>query len=133
MIKRLALWASFVSGACGDNLVQPRTDATMSVDVPAVPTIGMQIDRIGRPLVNTALNGLLDPAANVAAKKDAFNQASTPAAWPATEVSAGRTILTEVAANLAVLDVVDKGLANVPAGGCGNNPLYERPPSAPHT
>ena len=55
--------------ACGDNTKLP-VDAThdSSPDAycsncPAVPTLGAQLDRMGRPAVNTALNHGFDPSA----------------------------------------------------------------------
>jgi len=90
--------------------------------VPPAPAIGAQIDRMGRPVINTALVALVNTsAAETTAMKDAYNHASNPATWRTTELIPGRTIEQEFMANLALLDVLDAGLAN---GGCGNQLLY---------
>jgi len=87
-------------GACGDNGGSGRDGAIDASDLPAAPALGTQIDRMGRPAINTALDGLLDPAAAATAKKDAYNQAADAASWPVTP------------------------------NGCGNDPLYAGPASA---
>jgi hypothetical protein len=73
---------------------------------PAPPTLGAQIDRMGRPAINTALNNVFnaDPATQGAAK-DKYNQDSDQANW-------GKTYIGETSKNLAILDSLD--------GVCGN-------------
>lgn len=71
---------------------------------PPPPTLGAQIERMGRPAVNTALNHTFD--ADQAAKdsaKDAWNEAAQ-SAWP--------TFVPEIAANLAILDSLDTVCGN---------------------
>ena len=122
--------------ACGDNKAKP--DAPLHHDAPnpdaspfpAAPAIGTQIDRMGRPAINTALNHAFD--VNAAAKgsaKDAYNQDAAAGTWPTTYV-------TEFAKNLALMDFLDSGLsctAGVCSGatgtnGCGNQALYNGNP-----
>jgi hypothetical protein len=76
---------------------------------PPVPTLGTQIDRMGRPAVNTALNNPFNPNATTqGAAKDAYNQAADPTTWKA-------SFIGEVAKNLAIFDGLD--------GVCGNQLL----------
>jgi hypothetical protein len=83
---------------------------------PPPPMIGAQIDRIGRPAINTALNHVFDPSASTAgAAKDAYNQDSDPTKW-------GSNYSAEFAKNLAILDSLDTV--------CGNQPGYSAPASA---
>lgn len=92
-------------------------------NVPPPPQLGAQIDRMGRPVINTALVALLTTsAADVTTMKDAYNQASNPATWKTTTLIGNTTIEAEFMKNLAILDVVDNGLAG--STGCGNQLLY---------
>ena len=74
---------------------------------PPPPAIGtMQIDRMGRPAINTALNHTFDTNATTKnTAKDAYNADSTIAGWKA-------AYTTQMSSNLAVLDSLD--------GVCGN-------------
>ena len=73
---------------------------------PAAPALGTQIDRFGRPAINTALNHTFDPDdAKAGAAKDAYNAAADPTKWAAL---AG----PEFANNLAVLDGLDTKCGN---------------------
>jgi hypothetical protein len=77
---------------------------------PAAPALGTQIDRMGRPAINTALNKVLTTDAAVKqAGKDAYNHDTTTSNW-ATQYGA------EFAGNLAVFDGLDND--------CGNQLLY---------
>jgi hypothetical protein len=70
------------------------------------PALGAQIDRMGRPAINTATNHAFD--ANTTTKdtaKDGWNQNSNPSTWVATYKS-------EVAANLGILDSLDNVCGN---------------------
>ncbi len=134
--------------ACGDNKKGPEaTDAPVdTVNIPAAPTLGMQIDRMGRPAVNTALNAVANDAVLATAKKDAYNHATTAASFATTELNpAGndvmppstvpgtganpKTVRGEFARNLALFDSLDQGSGlvgsnNGPGGGCSNQALY---------
>jgi hypothetical protein len=82
---------------------------------PTAPALGTQIDRMGRPAINTALNKVLEPDATAKqAGKDAYNHDPTASNW-ATQYGA------EFAGNLAVFDALDKGPTS---GGCGTQLLY---------
>ena len=78
----------------------------------APPTLGTEIDRMGRPAINTALNHTfdIDPTAKGNAK-DAYNQDQGVSGWQA-------AYTPQFAGNLAVLDSLDNSddLGN----GCGN-------------
>lgn len=99
--------------ACGDNKTRP--DAARRADsappdaycsnCPDAPALGTtQLDRMGRPAINTALNKAFTDTTPTstggAAAKDAYNAASDKTAWVATNVG-------EFAKNLAILDVLD--------------------------
>lgn len=101
----------------------PPMDVTHTAPPP--PVIGAQIDRMGRPAINTALNAVLAPvAADATAQKDAYNAASNPATWATTVLRETTTVQAEFQANLAVFDVLDQGMTNVPNAGCGNQLLF---------
>jgi len=134
MNKLLSILAIGALASCGDNLKVPTDSHTIDTSVtidtpmgfPAAPTLGTQIDRLGRPAVNTALDHAFDSMASRAhAAKDAYNQDGAVGMWAA-------TYRVEFAGNLAILDSLDKGLscvtgtctASATAGGCGNQVLY---------
>jgi len=71
---------------------------------PAMPELGAQIERIGRPAINTALNATFEGDAEAAgAAKDAYNQAA-PGAW------AG--FAAEFQEQLAIIDSLDTTCGN---------------------
>jgi hypothetical protein len=111
-IKLLAVAAIALIG-CGDNQKIP--DAAILPDAtPAAPTLGAQIDRMGRGAVNTALNNVFNPdSATAGPKKDAYNQAA-PAAWVMN--------VPEFMKNLAFIDVLDQSATA--GSGCGNQPMF---------
>jgi len=116
-IKLLILALSIA--ACGDNKGAPDArqhpdgppgDAQCS-NCPAAPTLGAQIDRMGRPAINTLLNHGFDGTAAGGPAKDAYNQDTDKATWV---TSYGGTFPTsEFVRNLGVLDAIDTGF-------CGN-------------
>src|SRR6266566_1303987 len=100
--------------ACGDNKAKP--DAPIHHDAPnpdapnapPAPVPGAQIDRMGRPAINTAANHIFDPdAAGKAAGKEAYNGDTSQGTWSTTYGG-------EFAKNLAIFDALDMGL------GCQN-------------
>lgn len=136
-IKLLAIF-SLAATSCGDNLTRegtvdaPRVDAPIDApNFPEAPALGAQIERMGRPAVNTALNSaFITPAGEITAKKDAYNEATDPAMWPATLLATGRIVRDEFATNLGIIDVLDQGaFANTmgAGNGCGNAILYNGP------
>lgn len=139
-LTKLSLAASLVASlaACGDNTKVPdagiHDGPTVDAGFPAAPTLGMQIDRMGRPAVNTALNSLLTTDAVLKkAKKDAYNQAATPAMWKTTVLNAAvpaDTVLAEFAGQIGLFDVLDQGVVGITGAGCGNAVQYMGPPSA---
>jgi len=97
---------------------------------PAAPTLGTQIERMGRPAINTALNHAFSSAGTKGAAKDAYNAASDPAMWATTPIPGApplgggtNTVRTEFARNLAIIDALDTT--------CGNQTLYEQAPASP--
>lgn len=99
--------------------------------IPPPPALGPQQDRMGRPLIGTALIGVFAPAQDQAAVRDVYNRASDPATWATTVISTNVTIETEMEKNLAVFDAFDIGLTNVANAGCGNALRYLTPPLPP--
>lgn len=97
---------------------------------PPAPALGTQLDRMGRPLISTALIGVFAPAQDQAAMRDTYSRASDPATWATTMISTGVTIAAEMEANLAVFDAFDIGDTNVASPGCGNAVRYV-PPALP--
>lgn len=113
-IKLLAVAALLV--ACGDNKSVPdagkRMDGpvadAMCSNCPAAPALGAQIDRMGRPAINTALNhGFEGASAAKEAAKTAYNTAN-----PA-DTTMLAPFVPEFMKNLAVIDALDTGI-------CGN-------------
>jgi hypothetical protein len=83
---------------------------------PAPPTLGAQIDRLGRPAINTALTGTFDPNPTTkGAKKDAYNQDNAQSGW-------NPKYIPEQAGNLAIFDSLDSTDAKT---GCGNQFLAQ--------
>jgi hypothetical protein len=128
--------AAIGPAGCGDNKGVP--DATIvrdtgTPDVPGLPlppALGAQIDRMGRPVIATALIAVLAAAGPAkTAQKDTYNQATDPATWPSIPVQTNVTIAREMAGNLAVFDALDKGLAT-PVAGCGSALKYVGPPDS---
>ncbi len=130
--------------ACGDNKEGP-VDAPKMIDaptvIPAAPTLGAVIDRMGKPAVNTALNAVVDSGAAKTAKKDAYNHAVLdPAMWGGTVLDAAgtdpaypitaaaqvlgprKTVAGEFKKYLGIFDTLDQnsGLPNTAAGGVAN-------------
>ena len=126
-----------VAASCGDNLKGP-TDAKTADSgsgsgsgFPAAPTLGAQIDRMGRPAVNTALNNTFNPNATAAGSaKDAYNADESVGTWQQTWAMAFMQ-------NLPVFDVLDRGLACVNGNcttdatqsGCGNQAFFNGNPT----
>lgn len=150
-IKTIILTSLFaVLAACGDNRELP--DARQHKDAspadapcsncPAAPTIGAtQLDRMGRPAINTALDHAFDASSTTANNaKDAYNADTDKPSWPLTYTSA-------FAASIGVFDSFDTGVCgngicetgetNVSCAadctttgtvnGCGNTLLYGTP------
>jgi hypothetical protein len=93
----------------------PQSDASdAEAGPPPPPTLGAQIDRFGRPAINTALNHSFDPNATTAGMaKDIYNADTDAGGWVA-------AYSPEFQANLAILDSLDTTDAG---NGCGNQPF----------
>jgi hypothetical protein len=82
---------------------------------PAIPTLGAQIDRMGRPAVATALISAFEAnAANKGTAKDNYNKDGTQTAWAGAYSG-------PVGGHLAIYDGLDVTAA--PGDGCGNQLL----------
>jgi hypothetical protein len=132
LLKKIITTSSLiVLAACGsemdnnaDNTTNPNSSSQVSPTPepnpeitpetkPERPTLGQQIDRMGRPAINTALNNTFngDKSAKDAAKV-AYGQA-TPSEWSA--------YVDDFAASLAILDSLDTV--------CGNQLLADAGPA----
>jgi hypothetical protein len=120
--------AALPFAACGKDQAAPdagQPDSYVEPPVPLPPQLGAQLDRMGRPAIAAALVGLRDPIDTASTKQDAYNAASDPATWASAPVAAGRSIADELAANLALLDLLDKGNGAIVASpGCHNQILF---------
>lgn len=93
--------SSSSSGAGGGGGSGSSSSGSMAM----MPTLGKQIDRMGRPAINTAANNTFEADANKAGlAKNAYNEASDMAQW----ASFG----TEISRNLAILDSLDTVCGN---------------------
>jgi len=93
-----------------------KTDAGDSGGNPAPPALKTtQVDRMGRPAINTALNHVFDPTSAAGTAKDAYNADKNQAGWT--------TYAGEFAKNLPVFDALDT--ATLPGDGCGNQAGYQ--------
>ena len=136
-----------VLAACGDDTVAPIADASADHSItfeaatptdtgngsetgsgqdsgeggpvlPTPPALGTQIDRMGRPAINTALNHTFDPACTSTScpPKDAYNADSVPSHWT--------TYIPQFEQNLAIYDGLDTVCGNQAAFGALTNPAY---------
>jgi len=86
----------------------PNVDAeeTVALGPAAKPSLGMQIDRVGRPAIGTALIGAFHPDESAKySLKDDYNSNGDPATWQA-------SYHDEIMANLAILDSLDADCGN---------------------
>jgi hypothetical protein len=129
---------SFVIGAlalaaCGNDNNNKPVDAHVGPPdafvAPAPPVLGAQIDRMGRPAINTALNHVFD--ANDTTKqqaKDIYNHAADPTAWATLPLGTpSDTVTAEFAGNLGVIDSLDSSAS---ASGCSSersDPSVQQP------
>lgn len=115
-LAALALTALVGCGDDDDTMIIPDgtvtpVDAAVAIDAggnPAAPTVGTQIERMGRPGVNTALTNPFFTSAMTAAheaKQDAYNAAGDPATWKA-------SFSADIKASLGVLDSLDNTCGN---------------------
>ena len=87
-----------------------QTDGGSDSGIPTPPTLKAQVDRMGRPAINTALNHAFDSNASAAGTaKDTYNADKNVGGWVA-------AYTPEFAKNLAILDGLD--------GTCGNQLGY---------
>ena len=101
----------------GDAPVDTATDTpTDTPSTPPPPTLGAQIDRMGRPAINTALNHAfdIDETAKGTAK-DGYNTDKAIAGWS--------KYVPEFEKNLAILDAID--------GNCGNQAFVDKTATGP--
>ena len=155
-MRKLTLFSILALGffACGDdtssNDLAGNPDLTASGDMaksgdmgnnfPAAPTLGAQIDRIGRAGVNTALT---DPFWNDGtqtklghhAKQDKYNAASDPTAWATTVLTTGGpTSLALVKGAIAAYDSLNGTSDGIALGdGCGDQLAYGALSNADYT
>jgi hypothetical protein len=124
-MKRILLALSFYAAGsvvvgCGDSS-NPGGDSGSTVDMavstnPPPPTLGAQIDRMGRPGVNTALTDPFDIVTGMTQDqvKDAYNAEASESNW-ATKFSG------YIATNLAILDGLDTVCGNQIGAATGSD------------
>ena len=92
-----------------------KTDGGSDSGIPTPPTLKTQIDRMGRPAINTALNHVFDTDAGAAGvAKDTYNADKNVSGW-------GAAYTPQFAANLAVFDALD---TTTTTDGCGNQAAF---------
>jgi Domain of unknown function (DUF4331) len=122
----IIVFAVSIAASCGDNIKLADGGSDSSTAFPAAPSIGAQMDRLGRPAINTVLNHGFDTTGGPA--KDAYNQDGSPGGWMAAYAA-------QFASNLAIVDVLDTGrvcdgmgncadVAAVAGAGCGNQAFF---------
>jgi hypothetical protein len=90
------------------------------------PVLGLQIDRMGRAGVNTALTDPFwddgtETEAQHKIRQDLYNQASNPATWGDVELTPGKKVSDAIKGSLAAYDSLDGTSDGLAAGdGCGN-------------
>jgi hypothetical protein len=115
----------------GGTEVDAGLDGAVAESFPAPPTLGTQIDRFGRPAINTALTDpFWDDGVQTLeqhhARQDAYNASSDPAAWASLVLDAAqnKTVVQLFSSYLAIYDALDGNSdGNAATGtttGCGN-------------
>lgn len=137
ILMKLFVVAAALAG-CGDNKANP--DASVHHDAgnpdapnfPPPPSLGAQIDRMGRPGISTTLIGVFAAEPARTNRKDAYARASDPTTWRTTTLQTNITIEKELEVNLAAWDALDTGMSmtTVPGAGCQNALRYTGPPDA---
>lgn len=119
LITLTSIAALALASACGDDdnsSVPPDAGDNQDAgdDPSAFPTLGAQIDRVGRPAISTALiSSMLYPdKPTQASMKNDYNADDDVAGW-------GATWSAEIATNIAVLDGLDGSAGG--GSGCGNS------------
>jgi hypothetical protein len=118
----LMLCAASVGGCDDDTgFSGPKILDMASNAIPTPPTLGAEIDRMGRAAINTALNNTFNPNDGTngtsdqrGAAKDAYNAEGNQANWAKLMLN-GKLVTAEFAGNLAIIDALD--------GKCGNQLL----------
>ena len=80
------------------------TDAGSNPPPPALKT---QVDRMGRPTINTALNHVFDTTSGQGPAKDAYNADSNASSW-----GTNATYISQFETNLAIFDALDTVCGN---------------------
>jgi hypothetical protein len=99
------------SGASGTSGSSGSSSGDSGPSTPAPPTLGAQIDRFGRPGINTLTTKTFADDATRGAAEDAYNANASPASWVAAHKA-------DIAQSLAFIDGFD--------GTCGNQLLADK-------
>jgi hypothetical protein len=113
----LAVAACGDDGGSGPDANNQHPDANVpDAGPPAPPALGTQMDRIGRPAINTALNNTFNPDnTSKQAAKDAYNTAA-PADWG--------SFAPTLAGGLGIIDGIDTVCGNQLAYNAGGPNTY---------
>jgi hypothetical protein len=124
IILLAAVLSTGLAMSCGDNLKVTNdgkpadTGSGSNNNFPAAPSIGVQIDRLGRPAINTVLNhGFDGNPATAGSAKDAYNADGSPGGWQAAYVPTFMPVL-------AILDYLDTGYP-CSNGTCSDDPTFD--------
>ena len=133
-MKKIIFGAALALAACGnsnnnspaDAPVTPNPDAFVP---PAPPKLGPQIDRMGRPAINTALNHSFD--ANDTTKqqaKDNYNAATDPSMWATLQLTVAQDVVAaQFEGNLGVIDSLDSDASTSGCSSAKNDATVEQP------
>jgi hypothetical protein len=130
MTRIAAILLLFAVG-CDDHATKSPTGMDMAMSlVPTPPTLGVEIDRAGRALINLTLIHPFDANDTThGAAEDAYNAEGNPANW-STAMVGGRTALAEITASLGIWDSIDghcgDQLLAIDAGGDGGAATYSQ-------
>ncbi|MBK8256548.1 MAG: hypothetical protein IPK82_28245 [Polyangiaceae bacterium] len=105
------------TGGSGGSGATGGSGGTGGSSIPAPPTLGKQIDRMGRPAINTAANNTFNDNPEQADQaKDAYNADGSVSTWASSYAG-------EIGKNLAILDGLDTVCGNqLLADGAKNDP-----------
>jgi hypothetical protein len=139
-MKKIIFAASLFSlalAACGNSSNNNQADAPPpppdAFVPPAPPKLGAQIDRMGRPAINTALDHTFD--ANDTTKqqaKDAYNGAADPSMWATLQLTVAQDVVAaQFEGNLGVIDSLDSssttsGCSSAQSDASVEQPLYNK-------
>ena len=99
---------------------------------PPPPKLGAQVDRMGRPAINTTMNHAFDPNDTTKQQaKDAYNGAADPTKWATLQLTVAQdVVVAQFEGNLGVIDALDStsttsGCSSAQSSAATQQPLYD--------